>query len=102
MDLASLVSAALAEDIGSGDITTDACVDPGSTGTATITARGSLVVCGHAAAKETFAQVGAHYSAKVPDGAGVEPSAIIATIEGPLRGLLMGERVALNFLMRLS
>lgn len=102
MDLSTLVSASLAEDIGSGDITTDACVDPGSRGTATITARAALVVCGHAAAKETFAQIGAHYTAKVPDGEGVEDSAVIATIQGPLRALLMGERVALNFLMRLS
>ena len=102
MDLASLVSAALTEDIGSGDITTDACVDSGSSGVATITARGELVVCGHAAAKETFAQVGAQYNAKVPDGEGVQDADVIATVQGPLRSLLIGERVALNFLMRLS
>lgn len=102
MDLGSLVRASLHEDVGTGDVTTDACVDPHLTGLAEIRAKAPLVVCGHAAAKETFQQVGAEYRAAVPDGASVGTGGLVATVAGPLRALLTGERVALNFLMRLS
>ena len=102
MNLETLVRAALAEDIGSGDITTEACVDAGSMGRALIRAKAGLVVCGHAPAKETFDQVRALYIAKVPDGTWVQAGTTVAEITGPMRSLLTAERVALNFLMRLS
>lgn len=102
MDLHSLVRASLHEDVGTGDVTTDACVDPDLMGTAEIRAKARLVVCGHAAATETFQQVGANYRAAVPDGSAVGSGDLVATVAGPLRALLTGERVALNFLMRLS
>ena len=102
MDLHSLVRASLHEDVGTGDITTDACVDSDRVGSADITAKASLVICGHAPATETFDQVGARYTAAVPDGEAVEAGTVVARVEGPLRALLTGERVALNFLMRLS
>lgn len=102
MNLELLVRAALTEDVGSGDITTEACVDPGLSGTASITAKDDLVVCGHAPANETFSQVRASYEAVVPDGTAVSAGTVIATVEGPMRSLLTAERVALNFLMRLS
>lgn len=102
MDLHALVRESLREDIGPGDVTTEACVDPTQTGEAVIRAKSSLVVCGHAPAKETFHQVGASYTATVPDGEAVQDGAVVATIKGPLRSLLTGERIALNFLMRLS
>ncbi len=102
MELSRLVRAALEEDIGTGDVTTEACVDHTLVGVAEIRAKAGMVVCGHAAAHETFAQVGAEYSAKVPDGQWVEAGTTISVVKGPLRALLTGERVALNFLMRLS
>jgi nicotinate-nucleotide pyrophosphorylase (carboxylating) len=102
MNLEDLVRAALAEDIGSGDITTEACVDPGLFGKAVIRAKANLVVCGHVPAQETFDQVAAQYKACVPDGTCVVPGVVIAEITGPMRSLLSAERVALNFLMRLS
>ena len=102
MNLSGLVRASLEEDVGTGDITTEACVDAGLFGEAEIQAKGELVVCGHAPAKETFAQVRADYTALVPDGQFVKPGTAIATVKGPMRSLLTGERVALNFLMRLS
>ncbi len=102
MNIQTLVKAALEEDIGTGDITTEACVDPGMRGTAEIRAKSDLVVCGHAAAQETFAQVRAAYKAHVADGQQVQSGDLVATVEGPLRSLLTAERVALNFLMRLS
>jgi len=102
MELTRLVRAALEEDVGTGDVTTEACVDHTLSGVAHIQAKAGLVVCGHAPAHEAFAQVGAQYTAKVPDGQWVEPGTTIGVVEGPLRALLTGERVALNFLMRLS
>jgi len=102
MNIESLVRASLEEDVGTGDVTTEACVDLGLEGVAEIRAKADLVVCGHAPAKETFAQVGALYTALVPDGTPVQPNVVIATVTGSMRALLTGERVALNFLMRLS
>ena len=102
MNIETLVKAALEEDIGTGDITTEACVDAGLMGAAEIRAKADLVVCGHAPAQEAFAQVRASYSACVADGQHVTAGDLVATVEGPLRSLLTAERVALNFLMRLS
>ena len=102
MELNRLVRAALEEDVGTGDVTTEACVDFKLEGVANILSKAGMVICGHAAAHETFAQVGAEYKAKVPDGQWVEAGTTISTVSGPLRALLTGERVALNFLMRLS
>jgi len=102
MNIEKLVRASLEEDVGTGDITTEACVDARLTGVAEIRAKADIVVCGHAPANETFAQVGADYAARVPDGTLVEAGSVVASVEGPLRALLTGERVALNFLMRLS
>ena len=102
MNLADLVRASLHEDVGPGDVTTEACVDADLTGVAVIRAKSDLVVAGHAPAQETFAQVRARYTAEVPDGTAVVPGAIVARVTGPMRSLLTGERVALNFLMKLS
>jgi nicotinate-nucleotide pyrophosphorylase (carboxylating) len=102
VDLPTLVAHALAEDIGTGDITTESTVDAGTRGKATITAKQRLVVAGHEPAAETFRQLGATYSAMVATGEEVEPGTVLADVEGPARALLTGERTALNFLMHLS
>ncbi|MFZ5480034.1 MAG: carboxylating nicotinate-nucleotide diphosphorylase [Myxococcota bacterium] len=99
MTLAELVRLALAEDVGPGDVTTDAVAGDAS-GRARIYAKERLVVSGHLAAAEVFRQLGAAYTVVVGDGE--QTDGTIATVEGPLRALLTGERVALNFLMRLS
>jgi nicotinate-nucleotide pyrophosphorylase (carboxylating) len=99
--LTDLVRLALEEDIGHGDVTTDAVVDAGLAGTARVIAKQALVVSGQAAAAEVFRQIGAVYTARVADGARAERGDIIATVAGPLAALLTGERTALNFLMRL-
>jgi nicotinate-nucleotide pyrophosphorylase (carboxylating) len=98
MTLPELVRLALAEDVGTGDLTTEAVVGDGR-GSARIYAKEKLVVSGQAAAAEVFRQLGAAYTVVVPDGA--EADGTVATVEGPLRALLTGERLALNFLMRL-
>lgn len=101
MLLSEIVSRALEEDVGNGDITTLATVPADATATARIVAKQSLVVCGHAPAEEVFRQVGAEYVAVVEEGARVEPGTVVARIAGPARAMLTGERLALNFMMRL-
>jgi len=101
VNASELVRLALAEDVGPADVTTESTVPAGRTGTALIRAKAPLVVCGHDVAQEVFSQVGARYTALVEEGREVSPGADIARVQGPLRSLLTGERVALNFLMRL-
>ncbi|MEN9785217.1 MAG: hypothetical protein RLZZ299_481 [Pseudomonadota bacterium] len=102
MQLSELVRLSLAEDLGPGDVTTRATVDPTRTGRARVIAKQPLVVCGQDAAAEVFAQLGARWEPVVPDGATRAPGEDVAHAEGPLAALLAGERCALNFLMRLS
>lgn len=102
MDTTQLVRLALAEDVGPGDRTTEACVPADATSTARITAKAPLVVCGHTEAAEVFRQMGARYETVVPEGLAVASGTVIARLSGNSRALLTGERVALNFLMKLS
>ncbi|RME25235.1 MAG: carboxylating nicotinate-nucleotide diphosphorylase [Deltaproteobacteria bacterium] len=102
MQLAELVRHALAEDVGHRDVTTEATVPADRRGQAEIRAKQELVVCGHEPAAEVFRQVGARYTIEVAEGQRVEPGAVIARVDGSLRAMLIGERLALNFLMRLS
>jgi nicotinate-nucleotide pyrophosphorylase (carboxylating) len=101
----ALVELALAEDLGLlGDITSVACITDSAAGRGRFVARAEGVVAGTAAATETFAQVDplltVHW--QVLDGDSVEPGVVLGTVEGPLRSILTGERVALNFLTHLS
>jgi nicotinate-nucleotide pyrophosphorylase (carboxylating) len=102
MDLTALVEHALAEDIGPGDVTTDSCVPEDAQGEGVIDAGADLVVSGQLAAAEVFRQLSARYEAVASDGAHVTPGTVIGRASGPLRSLLTGERLALNFLMHLS
>ncbi len=103
MNLDELVRLSLEEDVGHGDLTTEATVPASATGRARIYAKEALVVSGQEVAAEVFRQLGCWYETQVDDGAcagGSEPDTI-ALVSGPSRGLLTGERAALNFLMRL-
>ena len=102
MTLQLLVQQALMEDIGQGDITTNAIVSTTHSGTATIYAKQDLVVCGHDVAQEVFKQMGAQYVAHIEAGKKAKVGEVVATVSGPYRSLLTAERLALNFLMRLS
>lgn len=99
-----LIRAALAEDVGPGDWTTLWTVDPGARGTAEVVAKGEVVVAGVDVAVEVFKRVDPDVTASVlvRDGQAVKPGGVILRLEGPLRGILTGERTALNFLGRLS
>ncbi len=104
MNLTELVRLSLEEDLGQGDVTTEACVPAEAQGQARIYAKEPIVVSGHAAAGEVFRQLGCAYTVTAPDGAfaGGPNDDTIATVSGRCRDLLVGERCALNFLMRLS
>ncbi|MEE9614728.1 MAG: carboxylating nicotinate-nucleotide diphosphorylase [Thermodesulfobacteriota bacterium] len=99
-----LIRAALVEDLGPGDITTDAVVPRGTQGSASIVAKQPLIVCGLSVAGRVFASVDRRlcFTPLAKDGARVRKGAVIAKVEGGLRGILSGERVALNFLQKLS
>jgi nicotinate-nucleotide pyrophosphorylase (carboxylating) len=98
------VQAALAEDVGSGDVTTLATVPETTMARAAMIAREELVVCGLQLAEAAFRNVSSttrvHLLAR--DGQRVQRDTGLMAIEGSARGLLTAERVALNFLQRLS
>ena len=100
-----LVRAALAEDLGrAGDLTTDSIIGPDAIATVQLVARDPGVVAGLPLARLAWELVDPRIECEVhlPDGSRVQPGSVIATAHGPARGLLTGERVALNFLGHLS
>ncbi len=102
--LERVVRVALDEDTARGDLTTEACIPPEARGVARIRAREPLVVAGGPVAVEVYRQVdpAVRVELHVADGDRASAGAVVATVEGPARSLLVGERVALNFLQRLS
>ena len=100
----SLVLTALAEDIGGGDITTEATIPADARATAVILAKEPCVVAGLPLVEAIFAKLDARVVVKrlVEDGDLVEIRQRVAELTGPARAILTGERVALNFLQRLS
>ena len=102
--LERIVHAALAEDIGAGDVTTEATVAADAVGTADLLVKEPGVVCGLRVAEATFRALDpdVRFEALVIDGDAVEAPAVVARVAGSERAILTGERVALNFLGRLS
>ncbi len=102
--LTSIVRIALDEDLGRGDLTTEACVPEDAHGQAELRAREALVFCGADLVREVFAQVDPRVQVHVKrgDGARAKPGDTLLVLSGPARSLLEGERVALNFAQRLS
>lgn len=98
-----LLELALDEDVGPGDLTTQATIPAETRGQATCEARQTLVVCGGAIAAAVFETVdpGARVSVVRDDGATTQPLDPMLEVEGDLRGLLVAERTALNFLQRM-
>lgn len=100
----ALIEAALAEDVGSGDVSTLWTVGAAQRGRARIVAKQPGVLAGLATARAVFAQLEPALQVRMAlaDGARVAPGDGVLAVEGPVRGILGGERVALNFLQRLS
>jgi nicotinate-nucleotide pyrophosphorylase (carboxylating) len=97
------VAAALAEDVGAGDLTAS-LVDADAVVGAQIIARESLVLCGEEWVNEVFRQLEENIIIDwyIGDGGRAEADDIICKLVGPARALLTGERTALNFLQTLS
>jgi nicotinate-nucleotide pyrophosphorylase (carboxylating) len=100
----ALLSQAISEDVGAQDVTTNAVVDPELEWIATIVARSPGVVAGLTIAARVFhlTEPRIRISVLTADGSRVAAGAALATLAGPARGMLTAERVALNFLGRLS
>ncbi|WP_213769747.1 carboxylating nicotinate-nucleotide diphosphorylase [Bradyrhizobium sp. dw_78] len=99
------VRMALLEDLGrAGDLTTDAIVPRDRNATTSLVARQPGIVAGLDLARTTFQLIDPSIKMRVEraDGSAVAPGDVIATVSGPARGILTAERVALNFLCRLS
>jgi nicotinate-nucleotide pyrophosphorylase (carboxylating) len=99
-----LIDLALEEDIGVGDVTTQALIPPDLQGEAHLRAKQDLVVAGLPAAALVFHKVDASlvFEPQIEDGAQAVPGTVLARLRGPVAAILTGERTALNFLQRLS
>jgi nicotinate-nucleotide pyrophosphorylase (carboxylating) len=97
------VQQALAEDVGTGDITAS-LIAPDALASADVITREAGVLCGKAFADETFRQVDPRCSTVwlVADGDRLDPGDTLLRVTGPARALLTAERTALNFLQALS
>lgn len=102
-EIGRAVDRALAEDVGSGDLTAS-LVPAGTQATATVITRERAILCGRSWFDEVFRRLDPtidiewHYM----DGQRVAPNALLCRLKGPARPLLTGERTALNFLQTLS
>jgi len=99
-----IIENALDEDIGPGDITTSAIVDPELKGEARLLAKEELVLAGMEIFSRVFSILGPGITveSQFHDGDMVRDGAWIALLKGSMRGILIGERTALNFLQHLS
>jgi nicotinate-nucleotide pyrophosphorylase (carboxylating) len=98
------VRRALAEDIGTGDVTTLATVPASAVARARMVAREPMLVCGLAFAQAAFTELSAEVKCQSPvqDGAALSAGATLLELTGPAQAILTAERVALNFAQRLS
>lgn len=98
-----LIRAALAEDIGPGDVTGNAVLTGEETGSARAVAKAGLVVAGMDVFRETFLQVDPDltFTALAAEGQEVAPGTEVAAVAGTLKSILMAERTALNLFQRL-
>lgn len=99
-----IIRSALAEDIGTGDITTDSVIPPATQISGRLLAKEDGCICGLPVFVRVFALIDPRVRVELlaAEGARVSKGNILARISGPARAILTGERVALNFLQRLS
>ena len=102
-DFVETVQRALAEDIGSGDITAQ-LIEANTLAHAQVISRERAVLCGTAWFEEVFRQLPSQVQItwQVQDGETINPNQLLCNLKGPVRALLEGERTALNFLQLLS
>ena len=103
-EIQSTIRRALQEDIGSGDATSQAVIPPEARMKAQIVAKQAGVIAGLDVAKAVFLMVDQafQFDTLVAEGQRVEPGTTLAELSGPAQAMLVAERVALNFLGRMS
>ena len=104
LQIKEIVDRALAEDLGKGDVTTEALIPGDQQGTGFIMTKEEGILAGIEAAKQVFLRVGPELKMRIllKDGARVKPGSKVAKVSGSISSILKAERVALNFLQRLS
>jgi nicotinate-nucleotide pyrophosphorylase (carboxylating) len=102
--LDALIDRSLDEDLASGDLTTEACIDPSAEAIGEAVARKPLVVCGGAVFRRVFERLdpAVRFESLVDDGASVPTGKVLWRVRGRARALLSGERTALNLTQRMS
>jgi nicotinate-nucleotide pyrophosphorylase (carboxylating) len=100
----AIVDLALTEDTSHGDVTSEALIPPELQGKASVLVKAVGIPAGGEVARKVFLKVDPSLEVEllIKDGARVNPGDIVATISGRVISILKGERVALNFLQRLS
>ena len=104
LGLDDFILTALREDIGTGDITTECCVPAEEQSRAVFRCKQAGVVCGLDVAKRVFFLLDPNvvFTAAAAEGAQVQVGDVVASIEGPSRSILSGERLALNLMQHMS
>ncbi|GET27598.1 carboxylating nicotinate-nucleotide diphosphorylase [Prolixibacter sp. NT017] len=99
-----IIDYALKEDIGDGDITTNTVIPGETQTTATMTAKADGVVAGLPVAERVFRKLNPdiEWTTYIEDGSFVKKGDVLVQVKGSFRALLTGERLALNFLQRMS
>jgi nicotinate-nucleotide pyrophosphorylase (carboxylating) len=99
-----IIDLALAEDLGKGDVTTEALIPSDQQGTGFIVAKEEGILAGIEVAKQVFHRVGPELKVEIltENGARVKPGTKLSKVSGSIASILKAERVALNFLQRLS
>jgi nicotinate-nucleotide pyrophosphorylase (carboxylating) len=102
--LDAIIDAALNEDTGHGDVTSEALLPPDLTGRASLLVKEKGVLAGIEVAQRVFQRVDPtiKFEVLIKDGTAIKPGDIAATVAGRVTSILKAERTALNFLQRLS
>jgi len=99
-----IIDCALAEDLGKADVTTEALISGDQQGTGFIVAKQEGILAGTGVAKQVFHRVDPELMVEIllKDGTRVKPGGKVAKVSGSIASILKAERIALNFLQRLS
>lgn len=99
-----IIDAALAEDIGSGDITSELLIPEEATAVLNFVAREAMIACGTFIPELVYARLSPHVNIQIScaEGQHIRPGQMLVTASGPARALLTGERVALNLMQRMA
>lgn len=104
MKIDEFIRAAIREDIGDGDFTSEACIPADAIGRARMYIKEDGVLAGTAIAEQIFFHIDSNLQVKteIADGTHVKVGDVVMTISGPVRSILKGERLALNCMQRMS